>query len=114
MNVGSLRALVYALNSAAHGVPATVVRPVPFDAVIQTTAIFLTSTPEETLGTELRRRGRIRQISVPAFDVPTLPRNTVITAAEPGDVERRWRVETAESPDAFRRIATVVAETEPA
>ena len=103
----------FELLLAHFGVPATVTRPAPDDDVIETAGIWLTETAEtQPFGTDFRRREPRRLIGLARSVVPTLPRGTLIVAAEfVGGVEKTWRVDEfdrAES-DQWRAIVVQIA-----
>lgn len=93
MDLSPLRALVTSLNFSTHGVAATVTRP--SQAAIVTTVIWLTAVTEDLpAGFDLQRATARKAIAVPTADVPTLPRGTVIVAAEAvGGAVKTWTVD---------------------
>lgn len=96
MDLGPLRALALELNFTAHGVAATVTRPAPDNAPIATRGIWVTSPLEEprAFGTDYARREPRRVFALAKSAVPTLPRGTVIVAAETlGGATKTWRVD---------------------
>jgi hypothetical protein len=84
MDLGGLRALALDLNVSAHGVDATVTRPAPDNAPIQTRGIWVTTPLEEprAYGTDFQRREPRRVLALARSAVPTLPRGTTVVAAE--------------------------------
>jgi hypothetical protein len=96
---------------SAFGVPATVTRPVPDDAPITTTGIWLQPLEEtRPVGADFQRRDPRKVLALPRSAVPTLPRATLIDAPEElGGAVKTWRVdgfERATESDLWR--ATVV------
>jgi len=79
----------------AFGLPATVTRPAPDDTPIETTAVWLPPIPTDLPGGfDLQRQEPKRIICLPLADVPTLPRRTLIAAAEVlGGEVKAWRVD---------------------
>jgi len=94
--------------AAAFGVPAIVRRPDldPIEAVV----IWLPFAPQELpAGFDTRRREPLRLLAVASADVPTLPRTTVIEAAEILDGPmRRWQVDAVDRNQADEWRAMVV------
>lgn len=103
MDLGPLRTLALNLQLSAHGVAATVTRPTPDDTPISTRGIWLRPADDpQPYGTDLRRRDPRRVIALPRADVPTLPRGTLVEAAEiTGGAALTWRV------DGFDQVAEV-------
>lgn len=80
----------------AFGLPATVTRPAPDDDPIETTVVWLPPIPTD-LGFDLQRQEPKRILCISRAHVPTLPRQTVIEAAEVLDGEvKAWRVDGIE------------------
>jgi hypothetical protein len=96
MDLGPLRALALDLTSSAHGVTATVTRPAPDNSPIVTRGIWITSPLGESrpYGTDLQRRDPRRVLALPRSAVSTLPRGSIVVAAEaPGGAVKVWRVD---------------------
>ena len=113
MNFGPLRTLVLSLNQAAHGVTATVTRPAPDNAPIETTGIWVTAPLDEPqpYGTDLRRRDPRKVMVLARADVPTLNRGTTIVAPEaPGGANKNWTVDEIDRTEAdhFRAVLKLV------
>jgi len=113
MDLGALRGRVLATNLVAHGVAATVTRPHPDSAPIETRAIWLTSLHDEEMpvGRDFPRRDARRVLAVPRAACPTLPRNTFIDAPEATSASapvRRWQVDSIEQATADHFEAAVV------
>jgi len=99
----------------AFGVPATVTRPAPDHEPIETSVIWVTPITDDVPGgMEFQRKERRRVLVLDRNAVPTVPRGTVIVAAERlGEVERTWRVDGLELEDAdHHRVRVVTAEGE--
>lgn len=109
MDVRALRALVFQVNTSAHGTPVTITvpygDPVELDAVI-----WLTPQTEDVPGDGVFRRKEAQQvIVVPRADVPSLPRGTVVVGAPyAGDTTQRWLVDGIERVEADRVYAVLV------
>jgi hypothetical protein len=88
----------FALIAEAFGLPATVTRPAPDDTPIETTVVWVAPLPEEMpVGGTFRRQEPRRIASLPLAEVPTVPRGTVIEAAEAEGLETQtWRVDGIE------------------
>jgi hypothetical protein len=97
------------------GVPVTVTRPAPDDDPIQTTGVWVLPITEDVpLGTEFQRKERRRILALDRDEVPTVPRGTVIVAAErAGDDAQTWRVDGLEFADADHHRVRVVLEPAP-
>jgi len=96
MDLGPLRALALDLTSSAHGVTATVTRPAPDQAAIVTRGVWITFPLEEPrpYGTDFQRREPRRVLALPKSALATLPRGTVIVAADRvGGSIKVWRVD---------------------
>jgi hypothetical protein len=120
MDLAPLRARVTQLGFAAHGVPATVTRPLPDDTPISTRGIWVTPglsrpfTDPLPRDFALQRREPERVIALPRSEVPTLPTGTRVDAPEQlGGAVRAWRVDAIDYVDAAQYRAFVVLETEP-
>lgn len=120
MDFGPLRGLATELAFNAHGVPATVTRPMPDETPIVTRGIWMTpglSRPftEAYPGDfNLQRREPERVIVLRRAEVPSLPRGTRIDAPEQsGGAIKAWRVDGIEHVDVAQYRALVVPETEP-
>ncbi len=115
MDFGPLRALALDLTASAHGVAATVSRPAPDDALIVTRGVWITTPLEETrpYGTDFQRRDPRRVFALSRATVPTLPRGSVIVAAEYlGGAIKVWRVDGLDPqvvPEQWRAIVIEVA-----
>jgi hypothetical protein len=97
---------------AVFGVTAIVTRPVPDDAPVSTTGIWVAPQPDtQPTSRDVHRQTGNQILVVPRADLPTLPRETRIVAPEQaGAVAKTWRVvgfERAEV-DHWRAIVTVV------
>lgn len=113
MNFGPLRSLVLSINQAVHGVAATVTRPAPDNAPIETTGIWQVAPLEEQqpFGTDFRRVEPRRVMVLSRADVPTIPRGTVIVAPETLDgVDKTWKVDGLDRTegDHWRAIVVLV------
>lgn len=100
MAVGALRALVFAVNQAVHGVPATVTRPAPDQTPVTTTGIWAVSlTDEQRIGSDVQAANPRKVFVIPrdvTFDTRP-PRGTLIEAPdETGSVAKLWRVDGLE------------------
>ena len=91
--------LVLETNLLRHGVTATVTRPAPDDAAIATRVIWLTTNTEnDPAGLSLQRKGPRRVAVLSRTAVPTVPKGTLIVAAErPGATAQTWRVDGTDS-----------------
>jgi hypothetical protein len=111
----ALRALVLDLNltNQVGSVPATVARPAPDDAPIATRGIWVTSPLEESraYGQDFQRRDPRRVFVMPKSAVPTLPRGTIVTAAEvEGGTSKTWRVDGLDALDVPEQWRAIVIE----
>ena len=96
-------------------VPVTVARPWPDDTPITTTGIWVAMPPVGFPVTDVQRRETTRVLALRRATVPTVPRGTVITAAEVAGVAAgRWRVDSVDFQDAAQTRVLVVSEPEPA
>ncbi len=82
---------------SAFGVPATVTRPAPDNAPVQTTGVFIRPLQNEQVpvGVDLQRR-EPRRVFVMAKNatLASMPRHTLIVAAEElGGSQGTWRVD---------------------
>ena len=95
----------------ALGVPAVVTRPAPDDVPIETTVVWVSPlTLEVPAGTELRRREQRHLGSFMRAEVPTLPRGTVVVAAEvKGGTELAWQVDAILQVDADEYRALLIS-----
>lgn len=95
----------------AFGLPATVRRPSPHNAPIQTDVVWLTPlTQEMPTGGSFGRRTSIRSMGISRADVPAVPRETRIEAAEiDGGPVKRWKVDEIELSEADHVRVIVVA-----
>lgn len=99
MSFGSLRSLVLGINQAVHGVTATITRPAPDQAPITTTVIWTVEPVSDTqpYGTDLRRGDSRKVLTLSKADVPTVPRGTVVVAAEiDGESAKTWVIDGIE------------------
>jgi hypothetical protein len=116
MDLGPLRALALDLTSSAHGVVATVTRPAPDQAPIITRGVWITTPLEEprAFGTDFARREPRRVFALSKATVPTLPRGTVMVAADRvGGSLKVWRVDGLDPqvvPEQWRAIVTEVVQ----
>lgn len=100
---------------SAFGVPATVTRPDPNDTPVATTIVWGSWLTEDALGgSQVQRREPKRVLSVRLDQVPTLPRGSVIEAAEvAGGTSKRWRVDGLERLETDLGRYVVVHDPEP-
>src|SRR6185436_16430516 len=114
MDLGPLRALALDLTASAHGVTATVSRPAPDNAPIVTRGIWITFPLEEPrpYGTDFQRREPRRVLALPKSALATLPRGTIIVAADRvGGSIKTWRVDGLDPqvvPEQWRAIVIEV------
>lgn len=112
MDLGPLRALALDLTSSAHGVVATVTRPAPDQAPVVTRGVWITTPLEEprSYGTDFQRREPRRVLALPKATVPTLPRGSIVVAADVvGGSIKVWRVDGLDPqviPEQWRAIVT--------
>jgi len=111
--VGDLRPSLDAAVSA-FGVPATVTRPYPDDAPVDTTGIWLAAIEEpRPQGTDFSRREPRRLLVLPRNVLATLPRGTVVLAPErAGDPVKTWKVDGFDrvvEPDCWRPLVIAAA-----
>jgi hypothetical protein len=94
---------------AAFGLPAVVTRPVPDNDPITTSGIWVAPIPEDLpVGLTLQRQDPLKVFALPLADVPTMPRGTVIVAAETlGGTDVRWLVD-GESRREFDHVRVIV------
>jgi hypothetical protein len=108
MHVDTLQARAFAAMATVMGVPATVTRPVPDDTPVETSVVWQDQPPDESrpFAAEIARREPRRTLAVPRAALSSLPKGTVIVAAERfGDTAKSWVVDGAVDaldPDAFR------------
>ena len=103
MDLGPLRTLALSLNLGAHGVPATVTRPAPDDTPVVTTGIWITTPLEDPqpYGMDFQRAEPRRVMALPRSALASLPRETVIVAADTiGGATKTWRVDSLDRTDA--------------
>jgi hypothetical protein len=95
MDLSSARALAFALNLSAHGVPATITRPAPNDTPIVTTGIWVPQLiDQQPVGTDFLRREPRRVFAIPRTAVVDVPRYSIVVAPEQqGAVARTWRAD---------------------
>jgi hypothetical protein len=95
MDLGPLRTLALSVNLNVHGVDATVTRPQPDDTPIATRGVWSSPLDEQQpFGTDLRRVEPRRVLVLPKSALATVPRGTLIVAAEaPGGATKTWRVD---------------------
>lgn len=100
MDLGSVRDLALSVNFSAHGVPATVTRPL--ENAITTRIIWITPISDDVpSGLDLRRNEPQRIAALRRDEVPTVPRLTVIEAPEKaGGAVERWLVDGTERTEA--------------
>jgi hypothetical protein len=112
MSLDAAWALAQNAAFSTMGVPAVVTRPSPSDAPIETSLIWVNvETQSEPGAAEFVRRERVRIAVLDRDDVPTVPKNTRIVAAErEGGPERTWRVDGIDrsEPDQMRVIVVEV------
>jgi len=114
MGFEGLRDLVLTTNRAVFGVPATVVRPQPDIVPISATVIWVTeglAQPLTDVGpreSSIQMREPFRVMALKVSEVPTVPRGTVIEAAQPGGTVRKWIVDGTELVTADERRVIVV------
>lgn len=98
--LGDLRALVRDVNHAVHGTPATVT--VQGLEPVSTTAIWLTTTPEDRPdGALFSRVDPFRTLALKRSEVPTVPVGTVIDIPESdGGTVESWVVDGLERQEA--------------
>lgn len=94
MSIAAIRSLALDVTFATIGVAATVTRPAPDDAPIETTVVWNTALHEDVGGLGLARREPRRVLAVRRSAVSTVPRGTVIVAPlmSGGDAQV-WRVD---------------------
>lgn len=106
----ALRALAFGISASVQGVAATVTRPSPDDTPVITQGVWLKELVEERpVGRDFQRREPRRLMVLPRNVLATLPRGTVIEAAEQaGVVEvKTWTVDGFAEPvevDRWRAI----------
>jgi len=100
MPSGSLRALMFTVNLAAHGVPAVITRPAPDETPVTTRGIWLPSlTDEQRVGGDAQAANPRKVFVIPRDTTFTSrpPRGTLISAPdETGTDARLWRVDGLE------------------
>lgn len=86
----------FSTAQGAFGIAATVRRS--GEDPIETTAVWVPPIPQEMpLGGELHRQEPLRVIALPLDEVPTLPRGTLVDAAEAeGQTVQTWKVDGPE------------------
>lgn len=108
MHVDTLQAQAFAVLVTVMGVPAVITRPVPDDQSVETTVVWQDHPTDESrpFGAEISRREPRRTLAVPRSALSSLPKGSVIVAAERfGGTTKTWVVDgldTALDPDAFR------------
>jgi hypothetical protein len=113
MDLASLRALAVELNFDAHGRDATVTRPAPDNAEIETRIVWMTANQDlnpvglddQRFQPDFQRRDPIRILALKRLDVPTAPRGTIIVTQEWGSTEETtWRIDgvAEKHPDHFK------------
>jgi hypothetical protein len=100
---------------AALGVPATVTRPAPDNAPIETTGVWISpDTMEFPVGTDFQRKERQYLIAFMRREVPTVPRASVVVAPKVLDGPRfQWLADgVARADDPDMHYVIVVPATE--
>ncbi len=97
MDLTALRALAQDVGFSTFGVPATVTRPAPDNAPVETTAVWLPDPLDETrpAGTDFQRREPRKVLALRRdAPLPTMPRGTIVAAPEiSGGAVKNWRVD---------------------
>ena len=99
----------------AFGVPAVVMRPAPDDAPIDTAVVWMTPLNDGApFGATLQRKEPRRALMLSREAVPTVPRGTIVLAAEQiGGQVVRWQVDGIEATEVDHVRVLVVAAPEP-
>jgi len=105
----------FAAAMEAFGVPATVTRPAPDNTPVETTGVWVSSLEEaRPVGTDFQRRDPRRVMALPRDVLSTLPRGTMVVAAEElGGVVKTWKVDGLDrvvEADCWRGILVATAD----
>lgn len=92
----------FAVCQEAFGVPGTVTRPAPDNTPISTDVVWVAPAAlEAPQGGEFQRKTASRVLAIAKADVPTVPRGTLVEAAEAaGGAVLTWHVDETERIDA--------------
>jgi hypothetical protein len=110
MDLGSLRALTTSIIFGTLSVDATVTRPSPDNVAIVTRGIWTTPVTESLpSGLDFKHAEPLRRMALPRLDVPTVPRGTLIAAAERDGADvLTWQVDSIDHVDAYYTRVFVV------
>ena len=112
MHVDTLQARAFAVLVATMGVPAVITGPVPDDQSVTTSVVWQDQPSDQSrpFGAEIARRELRRTLAVPRSALSSLPKGSLILAAErTGDTTKTWVVDGLTDvidPDAFRVFVT--------